>query len=165
MRPLLMTAAVLLSLTTACASVPAPAPPDPSEPLTAFVAAMENADADALAAVFAEDATVFMPFDAVPQRIEGREAIRSTFARLFERVRAPGTKPPYMKLNPVGLETARIDDDVAVVTFHLGRLPDASSSGPTSLSRRTFVLHYSDGRWLVKHLHASNIRIDPAKQD
>ena len=156
-------AAALLVLSTACASAHSAARPDPATAISSFVSAMENADADALAGVFTEDATAFMPFDAVPKRLEGREEIRATFARFFAGVRKPGTKPPYMKLNPLDVQTAPVSDDVAIVTFHLGRVPDATS-GPTSLARRTFVLHYRDGRWLVKHLHASNIRIEPPKQ-
>jgi len=148
--------ALALLFVAACASVPVR--PDPSTALTSFVSAMINADADALAAIFAEDATVFMPFDSAPRRIEGREEIRKAFAPLFEQVRKSASAPPYMKLEPRDVMTQRIGEDVAILTFHLG---DAAATAPTMFSRRTLVVRFENGRWVVEHLHASNLRLTP----
>ena len=152
----------LLTLVAALSVETAPAAP-PVSAVNAFVVAMENADADALAAAFAEDATVFMPFDSVPQRFTGRTAVRDVFARFFEGVRKQKPEPPYMKLEPRDLETQLLDDDTAIVTFHLGRPPAPDATTPSSLSRRTFVVQRVGGRWVIKHLHASNIRFEPKK--
>lgn len=137
---------------------------EPSSAVTAFVSAMEQADADALAAIFDEKATVFMPFDAVPQRVEGRDEIRKVFARFFEQVRKSKPAPPYMKLEPRDLHMQLLGD-TAILTFHLGSLPDAAATSPSMFSRRTFVVQRKGDRWLVQHLHASNMQLQPRKTE
>jgi ketosteroid isomerase-like protein len=114
----------------------------------AVVSGLSHLDADATVAPFADDATVFFPDSAgVPQRVEGKPAIRDVFARFMERVRAGGTTS--MTLHA---EDERVDlaGDSAIVTFHI--------KGPI-LSRRTFVLRRIGGVWRVVHLHASNVRV------
>ena len=155
----------LLALALAgCATAGSPATPPPSSAVDAFVRAMENLDTEAMGAVFAEDATVFMPFEEVPRRLVGRDEIRSVFGRFFEGARKPGAGPPYMKLNPVDVQTQQFGD-TAIVTFHLGRVPDATATGPSSFSRRTFVMQRQGDRWVVRHLHASNMRLEPPKPE
>jgi uncharacterized protein (TIGR02246 family) len=149
--------AMLSLLTLACASVGSPQLP-PSTAVDAFVSALVNADSDAIAAVFDENATVFMPFDSMPRRLEGREEIRRSFESFFVRVRASAPAPPYMKLNPLDLHTRR-SGDTAIVTFHLGTVPPEGAKETSSFSRRTFVLQRKGGRWLVMHLHASQMRL------
>ena len=122
---------------------------------------MVNADADALAELFEENATVFMPFDSVPRRIEGKEEIRKGFGALFEPMRKPGSAPPYMKLEPRDVKTQRIGNDVAIITFHLGSIPGAATTSPTMFSRRTMVVRLENSRWIVQHLHASNLQLRP----
>jgi uncharacterized protein (TIGR02246 family) len=158
--------AVLLGGESGYASTATPLPPqpEPSAVITAFVAAMVNADADALAAIFDDDATVFMPFDSVPQRLEGRDEIRKVFGRFFEQVRKSAAAPPYMKLEPRDVKT-QLFGDTAIITFHLGRVPDATATSPSGFSRRTFVAHRKGDRWLVKHLHASNMQLQPPKRE
>jgi uncharacterized protein (TIGR02246 family) len=150
---------MLLVFALSCATSPA-SRPEPQSALTAFVAAMTNADTDALAASFADDATVFMPFDAVPRRLEGKAEIRSVFDRFFQQMRKPGSAPPYMTLEPRDVRTQLLGD-VAVVTFHLGSLPEPGSTAPRSFSRRTIVVRWNGERWLVEHLHASNLTVKP----
>jgi uncharacterized protein (TIGR02246 family) len=147
-----------------CATAGSPAAVAPSSAIDAFLSAMENADADAMAALFAEDATVFMPFDAVPRRLAGRDEIRDVFGRFFEGVRKSAAAPPYMKLNPVDIHTQQFGD-TAIITFHLGRVPDATATSPSSFSRRTFVMQRQGDRWVVRHLHASNMRLEPPKPE
>jgi uncharacterized protein (TIGR02246 family) len=149
--------AVLLS--ARCASTLATRP-DALTAVQAFVTAMENADADAIAETFALDATLFMPFAEVPSRYEGREAIRTVFEGFFADVRRSGS-PPYMKLQPVDLKVSDLGD-VAVITFHLGRRPDPGSTSASTLSRRTFVVRRTVDGWRIQHLHASNLRLEPA---
>lgn len=151
--------ALLLLLLMGCASGRVPG--DPMEPVSAVTAAMANADLDAFMARFHHDATVFMPFDSVPRRLEGAAAIRATFDRLFEQMRKPGTSPPYMKLEPLDVQ-AQLYGDTAIITFHLGREP---VSEPSMFSRRTFVVTRKNGVWRIAHLHASNMRLQPPKQE
>jgi ketosteroid isomerase-like protein len=133
----------------------AAAEPDPMQPVSGFVHALENADIDALLAVFADDATVFMPMPAIPRRLEGKPAIRDAFAVAFKDLLASEKKPPYFHLEPRDVQTKTFGD-VALVTFHLG-----SATRQSSFSRRTFLLAKQDGRWRIVHLHASNVTIPP----
>lgn len=153
---------VAVLLATGCASSTPAVRPAPATAASAFVTAMENADADQLAALFDEDATVFMPFDAMPQRLEGRHQIRTAFETFFEPMRKRAAAPPYMKLNPRDLQTQSLGD-TAILTFHLGALPAAGATSPAAFSRRTFVVQWKNGRWLIQHLHASNMRLEPPK--
>jgi uncharacterized protein (TIGR02246 family) len=163
LKPGIAAVSLLAFALAGCATAGSPFTPPPSSAIDAFVRAMENLDTEAMAAVFAEDATVFMPFEEVPRRLVGRDEIRNIFGRFFEGARKPGTGPPYMKLNPLDVQTQQFGD-TAIVTFHLGRIPDAASTGPSSFSRRTFVLQRQGDRWVVKHLHASNMRLEPPKK-
>ena len=154
--------AALLVATGCMSSTPA-AHPDPALVVSAFTNAMIDANADALAATFDDDATLFMPFNDFPARLEGKQQIRDVFARLFEPLRKSKSGPPYMQLVARDLQTQRLGD-TAIVTFHIGNLPDATATSPTMFSRRTAVLQWKRDRWLIEHLHASNIRLEPAKQ-
>jgi uncharacterized protein (TIGR02246 family) len=156
---------LLLSLAlTACASGRLPHAETVMQPVDAFVAAMTSADIEALAAVFDDDATVFMPFDSLPRRLEGKAEIRAAFGRLFDQVRKSQSGPPYMKLEPHDVKM-QIFSGYAVITFHLGAVPAEGATSPSSFSRRTFIVHPAGGRWLVSHLHASNLRLQPPAKD
>lgn len=148
----------LVSLALACASA---RPPHPAAVLPLFIEAMESANTDALVSLFADDATVFMPFDSIPQRLQGKEEIRRAFQPFFESLQRRATSPPpYMSLEPRDVVTTSLGD-VAIITFHLGRMPEAGATAPVSFSRRTLVVRRACGRWLVSHLHASNVRVPP----
>ena len=124
-----------------------PAAAGPLDTARALVKAIETADMELLLASFDDDATVFMPTPSTPARVSGKAAIRNAFEPLFKR---PANAPP-LTLTPLDLETQSFGD-VALVTFHLG---DARRS------RRTVVLRRSGGRWLIVHLHASNLPEPP----
>ena len=119
----------------------------PLDSARALVTAIETADMELLLASFDGDATVFMPTPSTPARVSGKAAIRQAFEPLFKR---PANAPP-LTLRPLDLESQSFGD-VAVVTFHLG---DARRS------RRSVVLRRSGGRWLIVHLHASNLPEPP----
>lgn len=125
----------------------------PIETVNAFVNALMNADDDAVMSTFADDATVFMPMPAIPRRLEGKAAICEAFAGMLAAVRSPSKQPPYFRLQPLDVQT-QMFGDTAVVTMHL--------ESPAAFSRRTFVLARREGRWLITHLHASNITKPPA---
>src|SRR4051794_35512785 len=88
------------------------------------------------------DATVFFPIDATPLRAEGKTAIGEVFARLLKP--GSGAPPP-----PEDLRVQR-SGDTAVVTFQ--------TRNPHVTSRRTVVLERRGGRWVIVHLHGSNVR-------
>ena len=109
-----------------------------------FIAANERADLPLMMTTFADDATVFMPCEPA-KRLSGNAAIRDAFAALFSARRGP------IVITPADID-AQMYGDVAIVTAHLVR----PSTAPGT-SRRTFVLRKTGDRWLIVHLHASNL--------
>jgi len=129
------------------------------KPVQGFIEAMTNADLDALMKLFDEDATVFMPFAETPRRLGGNAAIRSAFGALFDQLRKSAAGPPYLRLNPLDLES-KLYGNTAIITFHLGALPSSTAPHPTRFSRRTFVVMPRNGQWRIVHLHASNMAVE-----
>jgi hypothetical protein len=62
--------------------------------------------------------------------------------------------PPYLDIAPKDVKI-QMADDVAIMTFHLGE---------GGASRRTIVWQNRHGKWLIIHLHASNI-LPPSGMD
>ena len=126
---------------------------------SAFVRALTHADISALERSFATDATLFMPFEEFPRRLEGITAIRDAFAPYFSDLRASDREPPYFRLEPRDISVRKLGDGVAVVTFHLRELPQSATDGPVRFSRRTFVVKRCGSEWRIAHLHASNVTV------
>lgn len=122
----------------------------------AFVTALENADVDALVVTFAEDATIFLPFDSDPARLTGKARIREAFDSFLKDVRASGKGPPYMQLEPQDVHVQHFEG-MAVVTFHLGKPVTPAGETPARFARRTVVLRQVGDTWLIVHMHASNM--------
>lgn len=133
---------ILLLLTTACATTRV-APPE--ETIDAFLAALEKGDPN-IALLFTENATVFLPLNDQPARIEGRDNIAAAFGVLF----GPNYRGGMPQREEQRVETM---GDMALVTFQ--------TTNPNVTSRRTFVLRREAGKWLIAHLHGSNIRAQP----
>lgn len=151
-HPLGAVLALVVSLLTACATVlPTGDATEKSARAfaTTFLRAFENLDMATFIACFATDATVFLPDPDPPMRYDGQGAIRDYFQSVFDEIRGDSMAgPPYHRLNPELLRVQVLDDDAAVITFHM--------TGPGRVARRTLVLHRQGGRWLIAHLHASN---------
>jgi len=116
-----------------------------------FIYAFNNLDWEHFRQYFADDATVFNP--AIPEvtelhRLDGREKIETVFKRVFEEARK-GKGPPYLHIQPENLKIQMLTN-AAVVTFHFKR-------SESSFGRRTFVFEKRNGKWLIVHLHASNV--------
>jgi len=151
-------------VSSASADQDSTANPDPAlATAEAFVTALNNADLDALVETFAEDATVFLPFSSDPARVTGKERIRGAFDPFLQRARASGEGPPYMRNNPVDVHVQHFDG-TAVVTFHLDQLPVPTATEPSPFRRRTVVLRQIGGKWLIVHIHASNMVVAPTGQ-
>jgi uncharacterized protein (TIGR02246 family) len=117
----------------------------PEQTVDAFIAALDNGDAE-IATLFTGDATVFFPMNDRPLRANGREEIASAFAALFAM---PGYQKGRGMPKPEALRVQRIGE-AALVTFQ--------TTNPNVTSRRSFVLRRDGGRWRIVHLHGSNIR-------
>ena len=134
--------------------------PDPVSTVEEFVVALSHADLDALLSHVARDATVFAPLSSAPRRVEGREDIAALFEPFFARILENAGGHVEMNLVPLDLKV-QVLGDVAVVTFHLGQVPDEPLAESYSFSRRTFVLRLAEGQWKIVHFHGSNVIIPP----
>ena len=133
----------------ACASQRPAAQDGPAELLHAFVSALNRADIEAITQLFAPDATAFLPLDAAPTELVGRQAIRAALLPLFQDMRQHGSGPEYMHLVAKDVHIQSLGA-TAIVTFDAG-------SGPVT-SRRTLVLEKTAAGWQIAHFHGSNIR-------
>jgi len=120
---------------------------------TILVKAIETSNIDLLLGAFDDEATVFMPFAGTPARLRGKAEIRQAFESLFK------TAPPtggVRTITPREVAT-QLFGDTAIVTFLLGDIPQQPVQGRVVRGRRTLVLRRVQDRWLIVHLHASNV--------
>ena len=119
----------------------------PESVTRAIVDTIARGDAAAATNLCADDATVFFPVDNSPLRADGKAAIREVFARLLKP--GSGAPPP-----PEDLRVQR-SGKAAIVTFQM--------RNPHVTSRRTVALEQRGGRWVIVHLHGSNVRVIPSR--
>jgi ketosteroid isomerase-like protein len=141
-------ALVIVLLASASRATAQTALSSPNDTAAALVRAIEAADVGRVMETFAEDATVFMPGGRMLTRLDGKAQIHQAFESLFRS--APAGSIGRIAPRDQNVQTL---GEIAIVTFHLG---DAR------LGRRTLVLRRSDGKWLIVHLHASNVDIAAA---
>ena len=120
----------------------------------AFMTAFNNLEWEAFRNSFADDATVFFPFWQVPRLANGRAEVEAVFKSFFDAQRKRKPNPPYQNLVPKD-EQIQMLGDVAIVSFHLG------TELPTG--RRTIIYRKQNGKWLIAHMHASNL-VKPEEQ-
>jgi ketosteroid isomerase-like protein len=118
--------------------------------LGVFLHAFENLAWEPFRASFADDACVFFPAGR-KDRACGREAVEATFREVFaaERRGSSRVEPPYLDLRPEDLVVQVLGGEAAIATFHL--------RNDERLARRTIAFERRAGRWLIVHLHASNV--------
>ena len=137
--------AAILLLLVSCVSTFSPSP---AQTIDAFLVALDNGDAN-IATLFTDDATVFFPMNDRPLRANGREEIAAAFHGLFA---LPGYQKGRGMPKPEALRVQPLGESAALITFQ--------TTNPNVTSRRSFVLRRDGGRWLIVHLHGSNIRKD-----
>jgi len=115
-----------------------------------FLDAFEQLAWDAFRACFADDACVFFPSAATPERFTGRAAVEARFAEVFDAERrAAPSGPPYLELVPEALDIQLPAAGVAIASFVL--------RNRDRLARRTIVFRRDAGTWRIVHLHGSNV--------
>ena len=123
---------------------------DPAGIVSVFLHAFNHLDIEELRGLFAEDATAFLPVGPAGARLDGRDAIIKAIEPLFASERARSSHgPPYLSLQAKDVKVQRLGD-MAVISFDVG--------SQLVFSRRTLVLQNVDRRWLIVHLHGSNLR-------
>lgn len=122
------------------------------EALANFIDAFNRLDWERFLNCFAPEATVFHPM--IPEqhdlhRIDGRDAVARSFRTVFRAAHKQNADPPYLNIQPKDVEIQPLTDG-AIVTFHFDRRS-------SSFGRRTLVFEKRQDKWLIVHLHASNI--------
>jgi len=141
------------TLFAACTHVAAVGADSPAHLVERLVAAFNHLDVDEMKALFAEDATAYLPLADNATRVQGREAILSALTPMFVAERKRHVGPEYLHLQPRDL-AIQLLGATAVATFDVGT--------SEVHSRRTLVLIRRDGSWRILHLHASNLRVPAA---
>jgi ketosteroid isomerase-like protein len=145
-------AATVACLLVAAVATGGQQPSGAADVAVSLLNAIVTSNLEGVMAVFAEDATAFMPTASAPTRLTGKAEIRGAFAALLQN--APASAAP----RPVSARDLAVQSfgDVAVVTFHLDSAQPVGA-GLRAVGRRTLVLHRSGGVWAVVHLHASTM--------
>jgi ketosteroid isomerase-like protein len=120
-----------------------------------FISAFTTLDEARFDAMWADDATLFMPFYVQGHgggRFSGRAEVLKAFHDFFASARKDRKGPNYLNIHP---EDVQIQDygDVAIVSFHLRK----------ATGRRTAVMRNIGGVWRIAHLHASPMEAPAAK--
>ena len=114
----------------------------------AFLDAFKAMDQVRFDEFFAPDATMFFPGGGSnpPSRVEGRDAVLSTFHNFFKMLKDQGTSS--LDINPQD-QRVQIYGDVAVVTFGL--------DWGDAVGRRSIVMRKIGDEWRIAHFHASTV--------
>jgi len=131
--------------------------------LSDFIEGLNTADIDRYLGTFAPDVSVFLARPRSPARVVGISKIKEVYEPFFIRARGNSPGPRYMNLSPKDLEVI-ILGSTAIVTFHLGELKQSPTS-PYFFSRRTLIMAKKSERWIIVHLHASQILVKPESAD
>src|SRR5262249_19791225 len=115
-----------------------------------FVESLNNLDWEKFPSCFAEDATMFFPSLGLGRRVSGRDEIIALFKFAYEDVPKQDHGPPYLHIEPKEIKIQMLVD-AAIVTFH--------RDDDRTLNRRTLIFQKQKDKWLIVHLHASNIEL------
>ena len=99
---------------------------DIEETLDRFIQAFNKLQLDEMVACYNEDATAFFPVAHHHARLKGREAIRGTFERVLERIKASGATRARFP----GCRVYQLEEGMCGSTFfHVEWLGDAVEEG------------------------------------
>lgn len=113
-----------------------------------FITAFDELDWDKFINYFSDSATVFFFFEDKPLRAAGRNEIENMFRKFFDETRNKTGGPSYLKLKPQDVVIQMLNG-AAVISFYI--------NGKFGTGRRTLVFQNIGGKWVIIHLHASNI--------
>lgn len=116
-----------------------------------FSTAFKAADADALAACYAEDGIIWFPGGSMAQ---GRQAIRDGFAHFFSEV--SGMTIEDVALTEIGHVMGEGDTRTAWGSYEIRMVDKATGAESVQRGRYTDVSKRIDGRWLYVVDHPSD---------
>ncbi len=123
-----------------------------------FIHSIDQLSEQGVAASYAPEANAFYPHRFAPKRLDGIAQINEVQASGFKQIRK--NLPPDTDYNSfsIGLKAEdmaikMLGTEHALVTWHSPR--------PNKVvGRRTAVLQKIDAKWLIVHMHGSNIEFD-----
>jgi len=114
--------------------------------MAGFMRALNALDVDSMSLYFADDVTAFVPV-VQAERVEGKEALVKIFRAFVEHTRPAVAR---LRLVPEDLEVVE-EPTLAMVSFNV------RDQGPVLVRRRTFLWQLIEGRWQIRHMHASDL--------
>jgi ketosteroid isomerase-like protein len=119
--------------------------------LQQFLSAFEQLDFERLASCFLHcgDASIILPSETRRGIYRGWPAVEGVWREVFQDEKYT-SQAGKIKLTPSDL-TIQIFGETAICTFL------ANSDPPAIAHRRTIVFLRREGRWLIVHLHGSNL--------
>jgi ketosteroid isomerase-like protein len=118
--------------------------------MASFLDALNALDVARMDAAFTNDITAFVPTAQADEAV-GRPAVTAIFRAFADRLR-----PTTPRLNIVAEdERVEMSPTLAVVTFQV------HEHNPDVTRRRTAVFRRVGDRWLISHMHASDIAAKP----
>lgn len=117
----------------------------------AFLTAFDSLRWEPFAAVWASEATVFLPDPDTPHLLVGRDTILGYFRGLFAEVEADHRSSLGILPRVHGLQAQTLNPGVVLVTLELG-----TGASP---ARRSLVWGWDEkaAKWTLRHLHASQL--------
>ena len=111
------------------------------------IQAIHEGNAEAVAALFAEDAHYIS--DRTPFRVEGRAAIQASYAGLFRAY-------PTVRI-VTGQSSIQIYNDTTAVCseYYILRMDTGAGDGVVTEGRATLTLAKTGGRWVIVQQHTS----------
>jgi ketosteroid isomerase-like protein len=131
--------------------MPVEAKEEVMQALQQFLSAFERLDFERLAACFAQDEGVSVIFPSTTRRgiYRGWTAVERAWREVLQDEKYT-SQAGRIKLAPSDL-TIQVFGETAICTFLV------NSDPPAVAHRRTIVFLRRDGRWLIVHLHGSNL--------
>ncbi len=108
-----------------------------------FLDAVQAGDAAAIGGCVSEDVTMFVPFNATRDSVQGRAAVVALFARVF----AGAQRGPGITVERFDCRELAPGAWFAESMLHLGN----------EWGRRTLLFREQAGEWRIAHMHASNV--------
>jgi ketosteroid isomerase-like protein len=112
-----------------------------------FLDAFSHLQLENMMEFFSEEATAFFPVQHHHLRLNGKDAITTAFAKVITGIKSSGNMSIRLETEDMKIQ---FNNAYAIVTFHIR---------DSSLSRRTFLFHKTEGKWKIEHLHASNAQL------
>ena len=112
--------------------------------LAQFSEALNSLDLNAISACLADDVTSFVPLRQA-ERVDGKPAVVEIFRRYIEATKATTSRTNFQ---PEDLQVS-VSGDMAFTSFNV-RSAD-------QVARRTTIFRWNGSRWLIVHMHGSQM--------